>query len=221
MSLERPVAIITHDFSWDDTSPVNFLSGDWPNRHVLEMQVELENADRGGIKRPLCNPATEDEFWAYHEFVHTTHTFPEDSLPYFDLKELTWFSDCSRVEFSIGAMRPWNITDDVTHTVTFTAARGNLNVSPLGFKIESLVNDCTSALPGVLPDLPDSGRCVSLLSDYTLFGGDEYVANVLPLALEEGLDAPTCFDWVKPANGQHSIGYLAAHISNVGCWPNA
>ena len=201
MSLERPVAIITHDFSWDDTSPVNFLSGSWPDRHVLEMQVELENADRGGIKRPLCNPATEDEFWAYREFVHTTHTFPEDSLPYFDLKELTWISDCSRVEFTIGAMRPWNITDDVTHTVTFRAARGNLNVSPLGFKIESLVNDCSADLL-----VPDSARCVSILNI-----GDEYIANVLPIDVEEPA-APSCFYWIKPADGQHSTPFDETHI---------
>jgi hypothetical protein len=48
----------------------------------------------------------------------------------------------------------------------------------------------------------------------------EHSANVFPLTLEEGLDAPTCFDCIEPANGQHSTVYEETHIFNLGCWPN-
>ena len=213
VSVERPVASITQQFSWDETSPLNFQSDAWPDKKVLDIQVELENDARSGT-RPGCNPFTEDDFWAYHEFVLATHTFPEDSLPYFDLRELTWFSDCSRVEFTIGAMHPWNITDNVTHTVTFTATRGNLESSPLGFKMESLVNDCTSPFITWAVGI-DSARCVSIHS-YPFAGGEEHAANILPLALDPPEEAPTCFYWIKPANGQPPAPYDEEHVG-IGC----
>lgn len=138
--------------------------------------------------RPVCNPFSENDFWANRDSFTFDWNYPDAADPYIDTE---WVDSCRMMDFTIGlaSPSPTNLVADQIYQTSILASGSEdvaASVVKLSFERKS-VKTCDSLVDDLLPG--STPWCVGSPSGQP---GEETQRMILE---SDGETLPGCFDW--------------------------
>lgn len=171
-----------HTMIWGSQTDIDAFGDDFGYEH----NMSLYNYGRTNSTRPLCNPSSQDDFWAAWKSVSWGANTGGEAAPYMDWDDFT--DSCQKFDFTIGIGYPTKLQPQRTYELWVEAQRGTQSSSPYELVGQKVSNDCNDQ--GRAPD----SACMGLDYQREGSGTEQYVNK------NRGWTVPACAIWHPSGN---------------------